>query len=101
MIPVNHLDFVTVEAIPQNALARYAQTISANDGTYNITLKPGDYQISAQKNGYSSADTLITITSQQTIIYNPILIENKSFVSGIVTDTVWGCCFWGACKLFI
>ena len=33
------------------------------------------------------ADTLITITSQQTIIYNPVLNENKSFVSGVVTDT--------------
>jgi carboxypeptidase family protein/flagellar hook capping protein FlgD len=81
------LDFVTVEAIPQDALARYTQTTSAIDGSYNLSLKPGDYQISAQKNGYSSADTLITITSQQTIIYNPVLIENKSFVSGVVTDT--------------
>jgi len=81
------LDFVTVEAIPQDAFARYAQTTSAMDGSYNLSLKPGDYQILAQKNGYSSADTLITITSQQTIIYNPVLNENKSFVSGVVTDT--------------
>jgi hypothetical protein len=81
------LDFVTVEAIPQDAFARYAQTTSEMDGSYNLSLKPGDYQISVQKNGYSSVDTLITITSQQTIIYNPVLNENKSFVSGVVTDT--------------
>ena len=81
------LDFVSVEAIRQGPLGRNAQTISAADGLYNLSLKPGDYRILAQKNGYSDADTLITITSQQTIIYNPVLIEHKSFVSGIVTDT--------------
>jgi len=81
------LEFVTVEATAQNALARNAQTISIGDGTYNLSLKPGDYEILAHKNGYAPAETLITISSQQSIVYNPVLNENKSFVSGIVTDT--------------
>lgn len=82
------LDLVSIDAIPQNATARLAQTISDINGLYGpLILKPGDYQILAQKNGYTSADTFITVTSLQTINYNPVLRENKSFVDGIVSDS--------------
>lgn len=82
------LDLVTIQAEPRNALARYAETTTGVNGVYQpLHLKPGDYRIIAHKNGYSDADTLITIVTNQTIEYNPVLVQDKSFITGIVTDT--------------
>ena len=82
------LDIVTIRAEPRNALAREARTTSNITGNYGpLDLKPGNYQVFAEKNGYSTTDTLITITSNQSIFYNPVLIENKSFITGVITDT--------------
>jgi len=83
----NPVTTARIEAYPQNGLGKFAETTSGIIGEYGpLILKPGDYQLIVQKEGFSTADTFFTISSNQTIYYDPVLVENKSYVTGIVTD---------------
>ncbi len=78
---------VAVSAEPQDASGRAAQTNSNDAGVYGpLLLKPGTYRITAFKTDYSPAETTLTVTPYDSILYNPVLKENRSYVRGMIRN---------------
>lgn len=44
-----------------------ASTITASDGTYSLTVKPGEYYVRASKDGYFAEESLVTPTCGETV----------------------------------
>lgn len=81
------LSDVLIEAVPQDILGRYTNTNSRNTGNYGpLYLKPGSYRVMVSKDGYSTADTTVTVAALDSVRYNPVLSQFTSAITGTVSD---------------
>ena len=62
-------------------------TTTASDGSYSLSVAPGEYQVTANANNYQSATASATVTEGSTTTVDFSLTPEDGTISGVVQDT--------------
>uniref|UniRef100_UPI002610200A carboxypeptidase regulatory-like domain-containing protein n=1 Tax=Halorientalis sp. TaxID=1931229 RepID=UPI002610200A len=63
-------------------------TTTAADGSYSLSIAPGDYQVTANADGFQSVSKSATVTESTTTTVDFSLTPEDGTITGTVTDTM-------------